>query len=155
MRADAHEVRDCFCLHSRRTARCLTQIYDLALRPSGLRVTQFQLLAAIGQAEPVNQQTLADIMGMDRTTLTRNIALLARQGSVDVSTARQDRREHQYRLTLAGRKAVAAALPMWRAAQKTLTRQLQRGQSKLSADAVLQVLDALAGLATGEELATT
>ncbi len=73
-------VRDCLCLHTRRTARLLTQFYDEALRPSGLRITQFLLMAAIHEAEPITHQPLADILGMDRTTLTRNLALLGRDG---------------------------------------------------------------------------
>ena len=54
------EVRDCLCLHTRRAARLVTQFYDDALRPSGLHITQFLLLATIREAEPIAHQPLAD-----------------------------------------------------------------------------------------------
>ncbi len=137
------EVRDCLCLHSRQAARHLTQIYDHALRTSGLRVTQFQLLAAIDETEPVIQQTLSNLMGMDRTTLTRNLALLQGEGLVDMRPGLNDRRERSYRLTKAGRQAVAKALPLWRSAQQELTAQLLAGRRKVSAKTAIRTLEEL------------
>ncbi len=113
-------VRDCFCLHTRRTARLVTQFYDDALRPSGLRITQFLLLAAIGQAQPIAHQPLADILGMDRTTLTRNLALMERDGLAIIAKALNDKRESHIRLTPAGRRAVQRAMPHWERAQQQL-----------------------------------
>ena len=126
MKSSAYEVRNCLCLSARRAARQLTQYYDRAMRPSGLRVTQFQLLAAIGEAQPVTQQAIAELMAMDRTTLTRNIALLVRDGLVSIDQGPRDRREHHHRLTPAGRKAVTRALPLWRSAQRDAAEHLQR-----------------------------
>jgi hypothetical protein len=104
------DVRECFCLHSRRTGRLLTQFYDDALRPSGLRITQFL--------------PLADILGMDRTTLTRNLALLERDGPAAIAKGMNDKRESQIRLTPAGRRASQRAMPHWQHAQQQLLNRL-------------------------------
>ena len=88
MKIDRDDVLNCLCLHSRRAARRLTQIYDDALRSSGLRVTQFQLLSAVQSAGPVTQHRLADLLGTDRTTLTRNLGVLER-GEADRSAVRR------------------------------------------------------------------
>jgi DNA-binding MarR family transcriptional regulator len=118
--AKPDDVRQCFCLHLRRSARQVTQFYDERLRGSGLKTTQFQLLAAISQTGPTAQQPLADLMGMDRTTLTRNLALLQRNGFVTLETAAQDRRERSIALTPAGRTVLKKAMPLWQSAQAAI-----------------------------------
>ena len=89
------DVQNCLCLNLRRGARRLTQAYDRALRPSGLKITQFQLLAAVGKFVRTPLNPLADFMGMDRTTLTRNLAVLDRDGHVRVEPGEEDRREQK------------------------------------------------------------
>src|SRR5436309_10358447 len=82
------EVQRCACATVRRTDRVLTQFYDEILAPSGLYITQFTLLATRTQAAPVTSNRLAEIMDMDRTTLSRNLEVLAKQ-----HMARRDERE--------------------------------------------------------------
>ena len=89
-------------MNLRRGARLLTQAYDDALRPSGLKITQFTLLAAIERFGHTTLQSLADFMGMDRTTLTRNLALLERDGLVELDRGTEDRREQWIALSPLG-----------------------------------------------------
>ena len=63
----------CVCFRLRRTARAVTQFYDRALRPYGLRVTQLPILVAASMAEAVELSPLSEKLGMDRTTLLRNV----------------------------------------------------------------------------------
>jgi DNA-binding MarR family transcriptional regulator len=109
----------CVCYNIRKTARLVTQLYDRMLEPSGLLGTQFVLLASIGRAGTANVTRLAQAMGMDRTTLTRNLRPLERQGFIEMDTG-LDRRTHMVRLTGQGRQAIKAALPFWQQAQATV-----------------------------------
>ena len=99
-------VTDCTCFNLRKAARAVTQYYDDALRPSGLRVTQFSLLSVIKQFGTVNIGTLADEAVMDRTTLTRNLKLLEQEGLVTV-TAGDDARVREVSLTAAAQEQLA------------------------------------------------
>lgn len=105
----------CTCFKLRRATRRVTQIYDRHLQPTGLRITQYGLLARL-RSRPLNMTELAERMGMDRTTLTRNLRPLERLGYVAVD-AGQDRRTRSVTITDEGRAAAAAALPHWRDAQ--------------------------------------
>lgn len=105
----------CTCFKLRRAARRVTQVYDRHLQPTGLRITQFGLLARL-RGGPLGMTQLADRMGMDRTTLTRNLRPLERLGYVTVDQG-EDRRTRSVAITQAGRTAFAAALPCWSAAQ--------------------------------------
>lgn len=107
---------ECACYNIRRAARLVTQLYDRVMEPSGLLSTQFGLLATIGRAERATVTRLAQSMGMDRTTLTRNLKPLERQGLIEMD-AGLDRRTHIVRLTEEGHQALRAALPLWRQAQ--------------------------------------
>lgn len=107
----------CACYNIRKAARLVTQLYDTIMEPSGLLGTQFVLMAAVGRARAANVTRLAQAIGMDRTTLTRNLKLLERQGFIDMD-AGLDRRTHIVRLTEPGRQALEAALPLWRCAQE-------------------------------------
>lgn len=124
--ADAHHASSgtvaasCICLNLRKAARAVTQLYDDALRPSGLRATQFSLLAAVDLAGPVPVTGLAEALVMDRTTLTRNLGTLARDGMVAIRAGR-DRRTRLVELRPRGRTALRRALPLWERAQATLT----------------------------------
>ena len=106
----------CACSNVRKAARAVTQLFDEILQPTGLRSTQFNLLVAVallGEA-PVTQ--LAEVLVMDRTTLTRNLKPLESQGLLTIN-AGTDRRKHLVRLTERGRQALATALPYWEQAQ--------------------------------------
>lgn len=116
-RAELAEVAaDCACRRLRQTARAVTQLYDEALRPAGLRITQFTLLVAVALSEPVRITQLADTLALDRTTLARDLKPLTGQGLVEVA-AGDDRRTRVVRLTGQGRAAIGRAYPLWRRAQ--------------------------------------
>jgi len=114
--AAAEVAGQCACFSLRKAARAVTQLYDRALEPSGLRVTQMTLLVALSLGEQLTLSRVAEVLAMDRTTLTRNLAPLEREGLVE-SERGPDRRERYMRLTLAGQRALARALPLWREAQ--------------------------------------
>ena len=118
----------CHCLAARRNARAITRLYDEKLRPHGLRATQFSILVALAIAGPKPIGTLAEGLGLDRTTLTRGAALLERDGWVATEASEDDARERRLRLTKAGRRKLEAAYPAWRAAQDSVGKKL-RGAS--------------------------
>jgi DNA-binding MarR family transcriptional regulator len=118
---DTSAVRRCACANIRRADRVITQFYDEALSSSGLYTTQFTLLATIGEAAPVTVNQLAEIMVMDRTTLTRNLGPLTKQHLVRIETGR-DRRVRLITLTPAGEEALKRAFPLWQDAQYQIER---------------------------------
>jgi len=98
----------------------MTQLYDDVLRPSGLRVTQFNMLATIARLGQANLKQLESTLGIDQTTLTRSLNLLERDGVIERAPHR-DGRIKAMKLTSKGRRALAAARPLWaRAQQKVL-----------------------------------
>lgn len=109
--------RQCRCLAAQRQARKLARTYDAALKPVQLTSGQFSILASLNQPEPVPLTRLADILGLERTTLTRNLGALERGGFVASRADESDRRVRQLALTVSGRAKLAAAMPLWRAAQ--------------------------------------
>ncbi len=114
---------DCACFNLRKTARAITQLYDEALRPSGLRCTQFSLLIATTRLEPVTVTHLAEIVVMDRTTLARNLGPLEKEGLIKV-TPGDDQRTRIVTLTLRGKEVLSEAFPLWEKAQARVVRGL-------------------------------
>lgn len=106
----------CACYKVRKAARAITQLYDEALRPSGIRATQFSLLMATKVMGPVNVMKLAKATVMDRTTLSRNLKLLQKRGMVTIKPG-EDQRLREIALTAQGEKALQQALPLWQEAQ--------------------------------------
>ena len=117
------DVQECLAANLRRTSRLVSQYYDSALRPYGVRITQFNLLAALSLSGPTTISNLAAAFGIDRTTLTRNIKVLEDQGHVE-QTVGADQRTRVVRLTAAGRRLLARALPHWRVAHNSLREKL-------------------------------
>ena len=132
----------CACTSVRRTGRALAQVYDAIMAPSGLRNTQFALLSRLDQETPVGMGDLAELLAMDRTTLTRALMPLERQGW-DVVEAGADRRSRQVRLTEGGAATREAARPLWRQAQAHVA--MKFGEERLAA--LRQELAALAAIA--------
>src|SRR6266478_10260461 len=108
---------ECNCLAVRQAARHVTQFYDQFLAPSGLRTTQFSILAKLKRKGPTTINTLAADLVMDRTTLGRNILPLQRERLIEVVKGRADRRSKELRLTEAGAERLNAALKGWVQAQ--------------------------------------
>jgi len=113
----------CACANLRRADRVVTQFYEAALRPAGLRITQFTLLQALQLAPGISQKQLGALLEIDSTTLTRTLAPLRRQGWLRSVTG-TDRRELRLSLTAAGKREYERALPYWQTAQKGLQRAL-------------------------------
>jgi DNA-binding MarR family transcriptional regulator len=122
---DVTEPVNCTCFGLRKAARAVTQMYDRALKPTGLRVTQFSLLAVTQRTGPRGMAELAELMVMDRTTLTRNLKPLLDRGLLE-TIAGADRRRRPIAITAKGRAALAQALPHWREAQARMADGLGR-----------------------------
>jgi DNA-binding MarR family transcriptional regulator len=124
--AFTHHVRDrCLCLHVQRAARALARRFDDALRPVGLTQGQFSLLTSLNRAEPPTIGAVADLLALDRTTLTANLKPLARRGLVKVTVDPDDKRSRRLALTSAGRELLAAAAPIWKRAHAQAERLLK------------------------------
>jgi DNA-binding MarR family transcriptional regulator len=108
---------DCNCYSVRAAARHVSQFYDQVLAPTGLRTTQFSILAKLKRKGPLTINALAADMVMDRTTLGRNILPLQRDGLITVEPDAADRRAKTLRLTKAGEKRFQAARERWLVAQ--------------------------------------
>jgi DNA-binding MarR family transcriptional regulator len=119
-------VAECACEGLRRTARAVTQHYEDALAPSGLRATQFPILVALASAGPLPVTRLATALGLDRTTLTRNMRALLDQGLIAIADG-EDRRTRVVALTPKGRRSLAEALGMWEEAQASVEDRFGRG----------------------------
>jgi DNA-binding MarR family transcriptional regulator len=113
---DFAETRQCACSAARRKSRELTRFYEWAMRGSGLRASQFTLLATLIQTGPMPATRLAGFLGLDRTTLTRNLRPLHRDGLVTIEDG-ADRRVHKAAITAKGEEAARRAYPVWRKAQ--------------------------------------
>lgn len=98
--------------------------FDEALRGTGLNNGQFSLLMALNQPQPPAMGAVARLLGMDRTTLTAALKPLQRRGLVEVSRDPQDRRTRRLALTSHGQSALAAAVPVWRDAHRSLEQSL-------------------------------
>lgn len=109
-------VPQCVCFNLRKTARWVTQLYDDALRPTGLRATQFSLLSVTRHLGTATINQLADVMVMDRTTLTRNLKPLESQGYLRIHPGK-DRRQREVTLRVAGSKVLDQAMPLWEKTQ--------------------------------------
>jgi DNA-binding MarR family transcriptional regulator len=108
-------VRDtCLCLHAQRAARALARHFDEKLKPAGLTNQQFSLLMALNRPVPPPMGPVAQLLAMDRTTLTAALKLLERRGLVRIDPSPEDRRTRLLVLTKAGEEALAAAVPIWR-----------------------------------------
>ncbi|MBV9859692.1 MAG: winged helix-turn-helix transcriptional regulator [Alphaproteobacteria bacterium] len=130
MPADAAgQAESCNCLAVRMAARRLTQFYDQFLVPSGLRTTQFGILAKLKRLGPMTINALAEALVMDRTTLGRNILPLQRDGLVAVAQGSRDRRRKELQLTEAGAARLRSAMPAWTRAQQRFEETLGSGRA--------------------------
>jgi len=124
----------CYCTQSRRIARALTDAYDQALAPSGLKVTQFSLLRMVARLQPPTISALAEATGLDRSTLGRNLRGLQKDGWAALS-AGDDERTRVVSLTKAGDLAVQRAVPLWDGVQAEIRAKLPPALLKALASA--------------------
>jgi DNA-binding MarR family transcriptional regulator len=109
----------CACATSRQVARVLTQLYDSRLRSTGMEAPQFALMMTLEKQGPCSQADLGRRYALDKTTVSRNLKLLERNGWI-ASRPASDKRKRQFTLTPAGRERLAAAKPEWKKAQTEL-----------------------------------
>ena len=102
----------CTCALVRRSARRITQIYDAALQETGLRITQYSILANVDDREDLSITDLAKLLVMDRTTLTRNLRPLQRDGLIELGDG-PDKRSKALHLTEKGKDVFHTARPLW------------------------------------------
>jgi DNA-binding MarR family transcriptional regulator len=117
---DFSQCADCLCLASRRAARAITRTFDRELRPHGIRSTQFSLLAMLELKGPLSIGDLAQALGTDRTTLTRNLALIEDQSLIRMRLG-DDARARIVAITPTGKRMLTKAFPTWRKAQSALS----------------------------------
>ena len=113
----------CTCGELRKAARAITILYDDAIKSSGLLSTQFGLLQVIYNIDSIRISDLADKLRMDRTTLTRNLSVLEREGLIKISQGK-DLRTRIVTATQKGRSAVAKALPLWNEVQRKVRQKM-------------------------------
>lgn len=116
-------AESCTASELRKAARAVSNLFDAEMRRTGIRTSQFSLLVALELAGEPTVSRLAEVLALDRTTMTRNLGPLERQGLV-ASAAGDDRRNRVLRLTEKGRKALARALPVWERVQASVVRGL-------------------------------
>ena len=113
----------CLCSSFRRTARALSQVYEEAMRPTGLRITQFTILQALARTGEVKQGRLGEILVMDSTSLTRTLRIMRQQGWI-AERRGEDQRERWLKLSKAGEAKLKIATATWEKVQARLQAKL-------------------------------
>jgi len=127
---DMSAVENCVCFNLRWVTRAVTQFYDAEMRRHGIRPTQGTLLLALNAKESWNMAELSDCLGLERTTLVRNLQPLQRDGLVTADGGGRGNRV-ELTITAKGRKQVEKFMPAWRAAQSAMVKTL--GEKRWSA----------------------
>jgi DNA-binding MarR family transcriptional regulator len=135
---------DCACATIRRAARLVTQLYSHEMGDA-LDPAQFGLLTILHRKPGSGQTPLGHALGLDKTTLSRNLSLLKRNGWIEPVMTAEDRRERGYRLTRSGEERLAAARPGWKRAQE----KLRSAMTKPEWEGMLKVFNRVAGAAQG------
>ena len=110
-------VGECIAVRMRMLNRVVTNIYDEALRPLGVKVSQMNILVAAGKAEAARPAEISQRLHLDVSTLSRNVERMKARGWLEVIPD-QDGRAQPFRLTTQGRKLLEKALPAWKEAQQ-------------------------------------
>jgi len=113
------ECLDCLCYQFRKTARLVINFYDDALKSTDLKSNQFLILVAVAFMKSTNFKTLAEFLGIDQSTLARNLVTVEKQSFVTVKPGK-NRREKIITLSRKGKRKLASAFPLWQKAQKNL-----------------------------------
>lgn len=111
----------CYCGSIRQASRLVTQIYDNALRPSGVKITQFGILRLLSARPGLTTGEIAGALAMDSTTLTRTLKIIQDNAWIEAAPG-ADRRERRWTVTPVGMERMEVALPLWKAAQKEFAR---------------------------------
>jgi DNA-binding MarR family transcriptional regulator len=136
---DMMAAENCVCFNLRRATRMVTQFYDSEMRRHGIRPTQGSILTSLQARDSWNMAELSDWLGMERTTLVRNLRPLQRDGLVQAVGGGRGNRV-QLALTPKGRKQIEKLGPVWKSAQSAAVKTL--GEKRWSA--ILSDLEAVA-----------
>ena len=139
-----NKTRGCLNFQLRRTSRLLARYYDDALRPFGLRITQFNILAVLAQTGPITITALADFVGLERSALARNLKPIARKQFVTIVPGK-DKRTRTVKLASAGGRKLKETLPRWDQAQTKLVEKVGRDDASALPRAVGKVDETLRG----------
>ncbi len=126
-------VKDrCLCLHLQRAARALARRFDLVLKPTGLTNGQFSMLMSLnrpdGPGVPLaTMGSIADLLGMDRTTVTAAAQVLLRRNLLKFAVHPTDRRNKVLKLTSEGMRVLTRAVPIWTREHDRLEREMVAG----------------------------
>jgi DNA-binding MarR family transcriptional regulator len=131
----------CMCASLRMATRLVTKHYDRALAPAGLSINGYSILARLGQLGPLPLGALAARLGMDRSTLSREIEPLIAAGFVEARADSSDRRRRVLALSAEGKARVKLAQPLWARAQKALAEEFGPDRT----EALVGELNALVG----------
>ena len=133
----------CICFNLRKASRVISQFYDQYLRQAGLRGTQYALMAHIDSFEGLSLTELAEILGMEQSTITRNVELLAKKGYITVAVHHLNGRKKSASLTKIGQKKMKEAWPFWKEAQDALQNQLGTKQLESLLKITKNIVEAL------------
>jgi DNA-binding MarR family transcriptional regulator len=126
-------VKDCcLCLHLQRAARTLARRFDQALKPTKLTNGQFSMLISLNRPNSADVPlatigSIAELLGMDRTTVTAAVRILARRGLLRLEVQPSDRRNRVLRLTAKGMQLLTAAVPIWTRVHEEIEREMGDG----------------------------
>lgn len=114
------EIHHCNCFTVRKAARRISRFYDDVLQPTGLRITQFLILAALAKVESASVNELAERLDLERTAMGKTLGPLERDGLIRIEPSPADGRFRLVRLARKGRRALQDAVPLWRQVQQRL-----------------------------------
>lgn len=129
----------CTCGELRKAARAITQLYDSAVEPSGLLITQLAVLRTIANSGSETISHLAEKLEMDRTTLTRNLSPLEKKGLIRID-AGKDQRTRLVEITTKGRQAAEKAIPRWEDIQLQVIDQIGEARWRMLMDELSEVV---------------
>jgi DNA-binding MarR family transcriptional regulator len=139
---------DCYCTQLRRASSGFTKVYDDALRPQGLRITQFSMLRGLARLGKATLTELSDELALDRTTMSRSIKPLIDAHWVDAATGEEDGREKILKLSERGKKKLQDAMPAWSKAQAKVEAHMK---PYLTSPINRHLIEALESLQIGED----
>ncbi len=138
-----HSPGHCTCQKLRSAARATTRMYDDYLRPVGLTIGQYSVLAALYYVPSTPMKKLANRLEMDRTTLARSLAILERDGLISMESDPEDTRVRSISMTNTGLQKLIEAFPLWEAAQEAMAGMLGARPLKEFRTSLDQSIDSL------------
>jgi len=121
-------THSCYCISLRKVSRRLTAVYDEALAPLGITVSQFSQLRNIKRLQPVSLTELAEVLELDRSTVGRNTKVLQRMGLVAITASAEDQRETTLTLTDEALALLKRATPIWNQVQERIEAKLEAAE---------------------------